>query len=405
MKASNNIILSLIDEDTRITFPHPEQKITDLGKSLPVVPVFMPFAGCKSRCVFCSQELQTGIDAVISPTRILEEADARLAEKETSGKVPVELAFYGGTFTALPLSVQDAFLDLAEFWKKRGVVAGVRCSTRPDAVTLSCLQHLKRRGVTLVEFGIQSFDSCALALSGRNYTQEAIEHAVSLVKKVGLKLGIQLMPGMPGVDIAVAEQDVLQTLRLEPDVVRLYPCLVIEGTDLAKWWRKGVYRPWALEETKMFLANSLLLFWEKNIPVIRMGVAPSDGLDGSILAGPVHPCLGSMARGRALFQMIKRRVEMLRENGCFSSLRLCVPKKYQGEFFGHRGELKAEYERLGFPAFSKVWQVTQHTSQTKKKKAGIFFHDHSEFFLSAIDEYQEMYEQLYANTKIIMTNE
>ncbi|CAK7056693.1 MAG: hypothetical protein DELT_01260 [Desulfovibrio sp.] len=320
------------------TFSSPEPT----KKRSRILPVFIPFMGCPSRCVFCSQELQSGtscrpLDAV------LREAAASLENATTRAEQPLEIAFYGGTFTLLPLEDQLACLALAARYKKLGLVTKIRASTRPDAVPPALCRTLAAEGLDMLELGVQSFSDAALGASNRGYTGETARQGCETVQESGLELGIQLMPGMPGMDTLDFSRDWRTALTLAPRALRLYPCLVLANTPLAALYAAGEFTPWMLEDTVPQLADALLGAWRAGVPVIRMGLAPQDGLDdGGIVAGPHHPALGSMVRGLALFRYIK---EVTADIAPLQTLR--APKNVQGEFWGHKGALVGAYESLG----------------------------------------------------------
>lgn len=324
--------------DEQVVFHHPEPE----PQTTTVWPVFLPFAGCPYRCVFCAQDKQTGQDEA-TLNDILRRTERELDEALAAGRGPYELAFYGGTFTALPPPYPEMFLGLAMRYRERGLVTHVRCSTRPDCVDEFSLAMLRAQGLDMVELGIQSFDDGALRISGRGYTGAAAQKTCVQVKAAGLGLGIQLLPGLPGDRPGVFAEDVRIAASLEPETARLYPCLVIDGTVMADMWRKGEYVPWTLDQATNELADALLSFWQRSVRVIRLGLAPEDGLDKAVLAGPHHPALGQSVRGLALFRIIEHKVRKL---GRTPSL-LEVPGRYQGELFGHANELQEAYAETG----------------------------------------------------------
>lgn len=316
-----------------------------------ILPVFLPFAGCPRRCVFCAQDVQTGVGTAVWQAT-LDHVDEQLRLLAARCDAPVELAFYGGTFTALPRAVQDACLALAARHAQAGVVAGVRCSTRPDCVSPGVLQRLGEAGVTTVELGVQSFDDAVLALAGRGMDAATVRQGCAQVNEAGLALGIQLLPGLPGATVQGFVADVAEALTLSPACLRFYPCLVLEGTELAAWWREGRYAPWQVAATVDALAQGLLMAWDADVPVIRLGVAPGDELQAALLAGPWHPALGSMVRGRALWLAVARQVGRLPRGGAQS---LAVPRRYRGELWGHRGALREAWASLGLGHENVYW--------------------------------------------------
>ena len=340
------------------------------GVRTPVVPVFLPFRGCPVRCVFCAQDVQTGLaDAKPLPgtaaqavpqvstgiAQVLNEARQNLRHRHDAGHPPAELAFYGGTFTALPESELAACLDLAREALEQGWISSFRCSTRPDRVDAPTLLRLRSAGCGVVELGVQSFNDSALAASRRGYTGATALAACATVRAAGLKLGVQLLPGMPGHNPQHFAHDVPTALAAGAHMLRFYPCLVLEGTGLAAMWREGSYKPWPLEATLDALAQGWLEAMRAGVPVIRMGLAPEPGLAQAILAGPVDGELGGRVKGRALLLAVREALQApdLRQKflpECGFALRL--PRAMQGFFWGAGGELRPAWAALGLRAVS-----------------------------------------------------
>ena len=340
------------------------------GVRTPVVPVFLPFRGCPVRCVFCAQDVQTGLaDAKPLPgtaaqavpqvstgiAQVLNEARQNLRHRHDAGHPPAELAFYGGTFTALPESELAACLDLAREALEQGWISSFRCSTRPDRVDAPTLLRLRSAGCGVVELGVQSFNDSALAASRRGYTGATALAACATVRAAGLKLGVQLLPGMPGHNPQHFAHDVPTALAAGAHMLRFYPCLVLEGTGLAAMWREGSYKPWPLEATLDALAQGWLEAMRAGVPVIRMGLAPESGLAQAILAGPVDGELGGRVKGRALLLAVREalqapdlRQKFLPESG----FALRLPRAMQGFFWGAGGELRPAWAALGLRAVS-----------------------------------------------------
>lgn len=306
-----------------------------------IYPIFIPFAGCKKRCAFCAQTLQTG-----QQEAELEQIEKRLktslgADCATRQKKQ-ELAFFGGTFTLMPEYWQKRFLELGKVSNAAHQLHQLRCSTRPDAVSHSQLSLLREYGLKTIELGIQSYDSCSLQASGRGYTGQTAFEACSRVSENGFNLVIQLMPGMPGQTIEAFRKDIELVLELKPQAVRLYPCLVIAETELAKLWQSGSYQPWSIEQTISELAAALLKLNLAGIPVIRQGLAPEAELTSNILAGPWHPALGNIIQAKALYLWLSAKLGNLPA----SIVQIHLPRWLQGIFWGHKGELKPAYEEL-----------------------------------------------------------
>lgn len=320
-----------------------------------IIPLFLPFAGCPHRCIFCAQDKQTGQSAGMLPlslsealAKLFSRLEARKAEKDDR---ELELGFYGGTFTLLPEADQAACLRMGTACKDLGYVRRVRCSTRPDALERAWLTRLKARGLDLVEAGVQSFSDAALAASRRGYRGKDAEAGCLAVHAAGLELGIQLLPGMPGSTPDTFLEDVHRALALRPACLRFYPCLVIDQTPLASLWRRGGYTPWDRDTTVRALGRGLAAAWKAGVPVIRLSLAPEAALDAAVLAGPRHPALGNMAQGEALLLTVAEQIRALGR----SHARLCLPKRCQGFFFGHKGELRPRWLALGIDPENVIW--------------------------------------------------
>jgi histone acetyltransferase (RNA polymerase elongator complex component) len=325
-----------------------------------VYPLFLPFSGCGERCLFCAQEIQTGVRSGPVEDR-LKSAARDLSAGRDCASGPPELAFFGGTFTALPEKEFSACLRFAERVRKEGFAAATRCSTRPDALSPSRLTALKNAGFSLVELGVQSFSDCALARSRRGYSGQTAQEACEAVSAAGLDLGIQLLPGMPGLDPVLAFADVERATSLGPVCVRLYPCLVLAGTPLADIWRGGEYVPWELDLTTDFLARACLTFWQKGIAVIRLGLAEEPGFAALALAGPRHPSFGSMVKGLALHYYLRDKILAAvppprgNAEGSPAKFALFAPRFCQGEFWGWKGSLIPLYAGIGLHKGNVFW--------------------------------------------------
>lgn len=319
-------------------FKHPEPEHAKTR----IWPVFMPFMGCPTKCIYCSQDRQTGAGTkTLSEIyqAIEQDIPAFFAERK---RTPLELAFFGGTFTALPFEWQQRFVKLAGKFKKQGYLTKVRCSTRPDCIETQHLAQLREDGLDMIELGIQSFSAKVLRRSARNYSPETAIKACRTVRQSGIDLGIQLLPGLPGTERGDFQRDISRTIKLQPDAVRIYPCLTVKGTGLEKLYRAGKYTPWSLQRTEEELSPALLRLWMHKIHVIRIGVAHEDGFEKSIVAGPMHPALGQKIRSKALYLYLRSRLAL-----CEGKIdRIIVPQKYSGELWGHKASLKPLYHRI-----------------------------------------------------------
>ncbi len=270
----------------------------------PVAPFFISHHGCPHRCVFCDQEKIAGaITSLPSPGDVLAKIQEFL---RTSGSGAVEVAFFGGTFTALARTEQDQLLLPLQPLLASGEVSSVRVSTRPDAIDDESALRLRSLGVKTVELGVQSMDDGVLELSGRGHGARDTERAIACLKDHGCKVGVQLMPGLPGDTFRKSLASLSSVLELAPDFLRIYPAVVIKGTQLAADYANGRYRPLSLQEAvtlcKVMLHESLLA----GIPVIRAGLQPTAELErsGVVVAGPFHPAFRQLVEAELYYDLL-----------------------------------------------------------------------------------------------------
>jgi len=266
-----------------------------------IFPVFLENSGCDHRCIFCAQDKSSpagGFDV----QRIAAELE-QIVPGESRG----EIAFYGGSFTQLSGTMQQQLLDLATLMVDAGRATGIRLSTRPDALGHEVLTRLGAAPVTTVELGCQSFDTEVLRLCNRNHTPEAIEEAVHSLQHRGFRVGLQLMPGLPGGDSDEALYSLDKALSLCPDFLRIYPAVVLAGTPLERMWKTGDYRPWSLSRTVRVGAQMIARAQVADIPVIRFGLQGNPSLEKNLAAGPYHPALGQLVKSRLWFDRLVRQ--------------------------------------------------------------------------------------------------
>ncbi len=214
-----------------------------------------------------------------------------------SAKRP-EIAFFGGTFTNLPFDYMVGILEATRPFIQQGHFHSIRVSTRPDALDTERLQTMKQYGVRTVELGAQSMDDEVLVLSNRGHTAKDTTEAVRRLKDFGFKVGLQLMPGLPGDSPEIFATTITKAITLRPDLVRLYPALVLRGTALARFYRAGTYRPLSLDSAVGICTDACMRLESEGIPVIRIGLMSSPGLlaKGQIIAGPWHTAFGFLVR-------------------------------------------------------------------------------------------------------------
>lgn len=273
-----------------------------------IIPVFVPHVGCPNDCVFCNQRRISGAVRPITP----EEVSRAICEGAaiTPNGVQRQLAFYGGSFTAIPEAEQIALLEAAQPYLTDGTLSSLRLSTRPDAIDETVLQRLRRYGVKTIELGAQSMDDTVLTLAGRGHTAAQVTEAARLVKEFGFELILQMMTGLPGDEDGEASLLTAEAIAaLRPHGVRLYPTVIVRDTALFEQWQAGSYREHTVEAAVDICARIVPIFEDAGIPIIRLGLNPTEDLSaGAAAGGAYHPALGELVRSRMLLNTVRERL-------------------------------------------------------------------------------------------------
>jgi histone acetyltransferase (RNA polymerase elongator complex component) len=254
-----------------------------------IIPFFIPHLGCPHQCVFCNQKKITGQYKPLDASRLPQTISEYL--KNDTSNTPAQIAFYGGSFTALPQDTQKSFLDAARPFIQSGQIKSIRLSTRPDCISREVLNLLSEYHVETIELGAQSMDDRVLTLSGRGHTEADTVNAITMLGEYSFTVGMQLMPGLPGDSARGFLNTVNKTIALKPDFVRLYPALVIKDTPLEDLYHSGRYAPLSFDEAVSLCKDALTRFEQKGIEVVRIGLQSTEELrkPGTIVAGPYHP--------------------------------------------------------------------------------------------------------------------
>ncbi len=280
--------------------------------------------------MFCNQKAIANTQKIPSADEISETV-CKGAESKNLIKSESEIAFFGGSFTALPESEMESYLKEASALVKKFGLKGIRISTRPDAIDESKLSLLKKYGVTAIELGAQSFSNEVLRKSKRGHTKEDIEAAAKLIKKEGFELILQLMTGLPGDTQGGAENSLAEAVSLNPDGLRIYPCIVITGSELAQMYERGEYAPQSLSEA-VGLCKKLVRA-AGDLPVLKLGLHASESLfEKDYIAGPYHPAFSELVYGAVFLDEILEKAAGRQEVSV-----ICNPKD-RSMVVGHGGE-------------------------------------------------------------------
>ena len=319
-----------------------------------IIPIFIPHRGCPNDCVFCNQRKITARTDDVTPEDAAGIIDTWLttlrpisdAGSSSYAADIVEAAFYGGSFTGLPLAEQSAFLAVAKDYKQRGLIDKIHLSTRPDYIDRVILDNLREYDVDTIELGVQSLDDEVLKLSNRGHTASDVYEAAELIKDYGFELGIQLMIGLPGDSEESCIMSAQRTAEMQPSLARLYPTIVLDDTELYEMYCRGDYIPLTREEAVRRTAAMYRILDNAGITIMRVGLKSTDiiGEGGAVNGGTYHPAFRQLVEG----EIAKERIEPLLVNADHS-VTLYSNSRWYSNMIGHKACNRKYFENI-FPS-------------------------------------------------------
>jgi len=275
-----------------------------------IIPVFIPHKGCPFDCIFCDQKIISGQIEEMTVAKMREIVDAHLSTIDKSTEY-VQIAFFGGSFTGIPVNEQVAYLECANEYISSGRVFSIRLSTRPDYIDDEILTRLKKYNTRVIELGAQSMDETVLKTSCRGHSKEDVYKASALIKEYGFELGIQTMLGLPEDNEEKALDTAREVVKINPSIVRIYPALVIKGTYMEKLYKSGIYKPFDLDRAVSVSAELMDIYEANNINVIRVGLQPTETVNNNmdVIAGPFHPAFRQLVESRRMLSIIIRKLD------------------------------------------------------------------------------------------------
>ncbi|MCX7696467.1 MAG: radical SAM protein [Bacteroidales bacterium] len=281
-----------------------------------ILPIFIPEAGCSRSCVYCNQFIITGRQVSIDFEQIKFFVNSVLS---VHIKEPLEVAFYGGSFSGLPFETQEKLLKIIKPFIEEGKVISIRLSTRPDLINKDKLDFLSNFYIKHIELGVQSTDDDVLKLSGRLYNRDDVFHSAQLIKSFGFLLGLQIMIGLPGDNDEKTRQTAFDVSALQPDGVRIYPTLVLKNTSLENWYKRGIYEPLTLDRAIEQCCWLYDFFRSQHIKIYKMGIHPGMQLEKNLVAGPFHPNFHQLVMTEYYYRNITSYLKLDLENIIYSS--------------------------------------------------------------------------------------
>ncbi len=275
-----------------------------------IIPIFIPHSGCPHQCAFCNQSIiAQKAGPLPDHSEIQESVHHYLKFKGRRKKV--EIAFFGGNFLGLDPRMILTLLEHIQPYIREKKINGIRFSTRPDTITKERLELIAPYPVSAVEIGVQSMNDAVLSASGRGHESLDTVKAMALLKQISVKIGVQVMAGLPKDNEISLLESTRKIAGLCPDFARIYPLMVLKGSRMEKWYAEGCYQPLALAEAVRMVKHMYRIFRTAGVEVIRMGLQASDMMEDSsmVLAGPWHPAFGHLVFSEMLYDLVCERLD------------------------------------------------------------------------------------------------
>lgn len=279
-----------------------------------IIPIFVPHLGCPHQCTFCNQKEISGQTKQVTANDVKETIEYYLKNFKDDSKY-VEVAFYGGSFTAIDEKKQNELLEATNEFIKQGRVNSIRVSTRPDYIDKSILKRLKKYNVKTIELGVQSANDYILAKCQRGHTFDDVKKASKLIRLYRFVLGHQMMIGLPESTKLDEINTAKALIKLKPKIVRIYPVLVIKNTLLAKEYEQGEYIPLTVEQAVDRAKDIMQLFNNAKIEVIRIGLQNTEEItdpseeSSQVIAGPYHPAFRQLVESGMWYDEIVKKIK------------------------------------------------------------------------------------------------
>ena len=281
-----------------------------------IIPIFVPHLGCPNDCIFRNQKSISGQKKQITKEETKKIIDNYL-ESIKNEDAKIEIAFYGGSFTAIEKEKQEELLEIAYQYVKEGKIESIRVSTRPDAINKEVLKRLKKYKVKTIELGVQSSNDYILEKARRGHTFEDVKKASKMIRWNGFDLGHQMMVGLPE-STRIDEINTAKALiKLKPKMVRIYPVLVVKNTKLEREYEKGNYEPLPLVQAVETCKELVRMFADKKIEVIRIGLQNTEEISepgskqSEVVAGPYHPAFRQLVESGMWYDAIVEKIKKL----------------------------------------------------------------------------------------------
>lgn len=333
-----------------------------------IIPIFIPHEGCQHDCVFCNQKIITAKTSSVTKEDIQKTIENYLSTLKDSTVETIEVAFFGGSFTGIPIKKQKEYLQIAYDYKINGIIDKIHMSTRPDYINREILDNLIDYKVDTIELGVQSFDKSVLDASKRGHSEEQVYIACDLIKEYGFELGIQLMIGLPKDTKEKAILSAKKAAAIKPSLCRLYPTVILNDTELLNMTNSKEYTPLALDEAVEITKEMYKILDDANINIMRVGLKSTDLITPENDYGnSYHPAFRQLVEGEiALEKIDSMLMNALHSNKIMNRVKVDIFSNSHdfSNMIGHKSKNK-NYLIKKYPSFNIRFKINDELNKNK----------------------------------------
>ncbi len=289
------------------------------------IPIFIPHKGCPNNCIFCNQKKISGQINDVT-VQDVDNIIQKYLNYYTNKDKKIEIAFFGGSFTGIDINLQVEYLKVANKYIQSKKVDSIRLSTRPDYINDEILNMLEEYGVETIELGVQSMDDEILNYAKRGHTSQDVIKASRLIRNHNIRLGHQVMVGLPKSTIDTEVYTIKECLKLKPEQLRLYPVYVIEDSELYDMYNLEIYKPLDINSAVKRCLAIINECQKTNVAIIRLGLQSTSEItsSNSNIFGPVCDNFAEYV----MAAIIRESIEKIYKENINEDIVVYVPSKY-----------------------------------------------------------------------------
>ncbi len=316
-----------------------------------IIPVFIPHLGYENDCIFYNQNSINGKREKMTKKEVKEIIETNLKNlKEEDAQI--EIAFLGGSFTAIDNKEQEELLQIGYEYIEKGIVDSIRISTKPNYINKEVLKKFKKYKVKTIELDVQSANDYILKKSNKTYNFKDVKKASKLIRWNGFKLGHQMMIGLPESTRIDEINTAKKLIKLRPKMIRIYPVLVVKNTKLEQDLKEGRYEALSVIQAVEICKQLVRMFDNKKIDIIGIDLQNTEEISNSIeekneiVAGPYHPAFRQLVETSMWYDAVLEKIKKL--NVKVKQVEVIVNPNDANQVIGYKNEnvlkLKETYD-------------------------------------------------------------